>query len=84
MDVLFKESMEKFDGVADEDCQPYIARKMLAWYTKFPPKKNVAAANADDLPPTSLSACCPEQPEPETARPSRGMALSDDEGAANM
>jgi hypothetical protein len=44
LDLLYREAMDKLDEVDDEACMKYIARKMLAWYTKYPPKNDGAAA----------------------------------------
>ena len=60
----------------------YVARKMLAWNTKYPPKNDGAAAAVE------ASAPPPRTPDrPTTAanepRQKRGMALSDDEGQAD-
>ena len=62
-------------------CRKYVARKMLAWNTKYPPKNDGAAAAVE------ASAPPPRTPDrPTTAanepRQKRGMALSDDEGQA--
>jgi hypothetical protein len=59
----------------------YVARKMLAWYSKYPPKNNGAVA--------AVEASAPHQHTPDRPaaaadgpRPKRGMALSDDESEA--
>jgi hypothetical protein len=65
-------------------CMKYVARKMLAWYTKYPPRaKNNGAAAA-----VEASAPPPRTPDRPTAaadepRQKRGMALSDDKGQAD-
>jgi hypothetical protein len=63
-------------------CIKYVERKVLAWYTKYPPKNDGAAAavEASASPPRT-----PDRPAAATdePRPKRGMALSDDEGQAN-
>ena len=63
-------------------CMNYVACKMLAWYTKYPPKNDGAAAAVE------ASAPPPRTPDrPTTAanepRQKRGMTLSDDEGQAD-
>ncbi len=60
----------------------YVARKMLAWYTKYPPKNNGAAAavEASAPPPRTLDRPTAAADEP---RPKRGMALSDDQSQAD-
>jgi hypothetical protein len=63
-------------------CIKYVARKMLAWYTKYPPKNDGVAAAVE------ASASLPKNPDRPAApadepRPKRGMALSDDEGQAD-
>jgi hypothetical protein len=85
LDLLHREAMDKLDKVDYEACMKYVAaaRKMLAWYTKYPPKNDGAAAavEASTAPP-------PRTPDrgPAAAtdgpRPKRGMALSDDKGQA--
>jgi hypothetical protein len=44
LDLLFSEAMDKLHEVDDEACMKYVARKILAWYTKYPPKNEGAAA----------------------------------------
>jgi hypothetical protein len=44
LDLLYRDTMEKLDEVDDEACMKYVARKMLAWYTKCQPKNDGAAA----------------------------------------
>jgi hypothetical protein len=64
----------------------YVARKMLAWYTKYPPKNDGAAATVEAraAPPQRTPdrrggpAAAPDGPNPKN-----GMALSYDEGQAN-
>jgi hypothetical protein len=63
-------------------CRKYVARKTLAWNTKYPPKNDGAAAAVE------ASAPPPRTPDrPTTAanepRQKRGMALSDDQGQAD-
>jgi hypothetical protein len=82
LDVLYRDSMEKLDEVDDEACMEYVARKMLAWYTKFPPKNEGAAAAVEASAPLP---CTPDRPAAAAAdgpRPKCGMALSDDESEA--
>ena len=60
-------------------CMKYVERKMLAWYTKYSPKNDRAAAAVEARAPA------PRTPDRPTAaadepQPKRGMALSDDEG----
>jgi hypothetical protein len=43
LDLLYRETMDKLDEVDDEACMKYVARRMLAWYTKYPPKNDGAA-----------------------------------------
>jgi hypothetical protein len=63
-------------------CIQYVARKMLAWYTKYPPKNDGAAAAVEASAPPS---CTPDRPTTAAYEPSqkRGMALSNDEGQAD-
>jgi hypothetical protein len=85
LDLLYRKAMDtgKLDEVDDKACMRYVARKMPAWYTKYPPKNDgaTAAVEASTAPP-------PRTPDrgPAAAtdgpRPKRGMALSDDEGQA--
>jgi hypothetical protein len=81
MDVLYRD--KKLDEVDDEACIKYVVRKMLAWYTKFPPKNDEAAAAVE----TSAPAPPPRIPDSPGAttngpRPKRCMALSNDESEA--
>ena len=55
----------------------YVARKMLAWYTKYPPKNDGAAAAVEaSAPPPRI----PDRPAAaaDEPRPKCGMALSDE------
>jgi hypothetical protein len=84
IDVLYRDAMEKLapvDEVDDEACIKYVARKMLAWYTKFPPKNDGAAAAVEASAPPPHT---PDRPTAATDGPSpkRGMAFSDDESEA--
>jgi hypothetical protein len=59
----------------------HLARKMLAWYTKYLPKNNGAvAADRASAPPQRI----PDRPAAaaDGPCPKRGMALSDDESEA--
>ena len=71
--TLLRQSLER-------PCRKYVARKMLAWNTKYPPKNDEAAAavEASALPRT------PDRPTTAADKPrqKRGMALSYDEGQA--
>jgi hypothetical protein len=69
--------MEKLDKVDNETCIKYMTSKMLAWYTKFPPQNDGAAAAVEASahhPPRT-----PDRPAAaaDGPRPKRGMALSD-------
>jgi hypothetical protein len=65
IDVLYRDAMEKLDEVDYEACIKYVVRKMLAWYTKFPPSpKNdwataviKAAVLGDNTPKTAWAVC---------------------------
>jgi hypothetical protein len=60
----------------------YVVRKMLAWYTKYPPKNDEAAAAVEASAPPQRT---PDRPATAADEPrlKRGMALSNDEGQAN-
>ena len=62
-------------------CRKYVARKMLAWHTKYPPKNDGAAAAVEASAPPPRT---PDRPTmaADEPRQKRGMALSDDEGQA--
>jgi hypothetical protein len=83
LNLLYRDTMEKLDDVDDEACMKYVASKMLAWYTKYQPKNNGAAAaiKASAPPPRT-----PNRPSNAAnasgPRPKRGKALSDDESEA--
>ena len=64
-------------------CMKYVARKMLAWNTKYPPKNDGAAAAVEASAPPPRT---PDSPTTAATEPrqKRGMALSDDEGQADM
>jgi hypothetical protein len=59
-----------------------VARKMLAWYTKYPPKNDGAAAAVEASAPPART---PDSPTAAANEPrlKRGMALFDDEGQAD-
>ena len=64
-------------------CRKYVARKMLAWDTKYPPKNDGAAAAVEASAPPQRT---PNSPITAADEPRQkcGMALSDDEGQADM
>jgi hypothetical protein len=81
-DLLYRDAMEKLDEVEDEACMKYVARKMLAWYAKYQPKNDGAAAAVEaSAPPPQRT---PNRPAAaaDGPRPKRGMALSVDESEA--
>ena len=80
LDLLYRETMDKLDEVDDEACMKYVARKMLAWYTKYPPKNDGAAAAVEAGAPSPRTPDC--APADGTS-PKCGMTLSDDEGQAD-
>jgi hypothetical protein len=61
----------------------YVELKMLAWYTKYQPKNNRAAAavEASSTPPQRTPDRGPAAAA-DGSLPKRGMALSDDESKA--
>jgi hypothetical protein len=65
LDLLYREAMDKLDEVDNASWMKYrdVARKMLAWYTKYPPKNYGAAAAVE------ASAAPPPRTRP---RPCRG------------
>jgi hypothetical protein len=74
LDLLYRDSMEKLDEVDDQACIKYVARKILAWYTKYPPKNDEAASAVE------ASAPPPRTPDRPAAavnepHPKLGMAL---------
>jgi hypothetical protein len=81
LDLLYRETMDKLDEVDDGACMKYVARKMLAWYTKYQPKNDGASAavEAGAAPPPHT----PDGGLADGPRPKRGMTLSDDEGQAD-
>ena len=87
LDFLYRDAgaMEKLDEVETKStrpCRKYVARKMLAWNTKYPPKNEAAAEAVEaSAPPPST----PDRPTTAADEPhqKRGMALSYDEGHAN-
>ena len=85
LDLLYREAMDKLDEVDDEDCMRYVARKMLAWYTKYPPKNDGAAAavEASTAPPPRTPDRSPDGGPADEPRPKRGLTLSNDEGQAD-
>ena len=69
--------MEKLDEVDDEACIKYVARKMLAWYIKYPPKNDGAAAavEASTAPPPCTPDGGPEGgPADPAMNPARNVA----------
>jgi hypothetical protein len=44
LDLLYMVAMDKLDEVDDEACMKYVTLKLLAWYTKYQPKNDGAAA----------------------------------------
>jgi hypothetical protein len=68
LDLLYREAMDKLDEVDDEDCMRYVARKMLAWYTKYPPKNDGAAAAVEDSKPAPLLQASSTHPRPRPRR----------------
>jgi hypothetical protein len=62
-------------------CMKYVALKMLAWYTKYPPKNDGAAAAVEASAPPQRT---PDRPTAaaDEPRPKRGMALSNDDSEA--
>jgi hypothetical protein len=75
MDILFLDAKAKLDEIDDKKFKKYIARKMGAWYARFPPKQNVAREGAEDA--TTGSPTQPETGVAEDPRPSRGLVASD-------
>jgi hypothetical protein len=76
VDLLYREAMEKLDEVDDEACIKYVSRKMLAWYTKYQPKNDGAAAAVE----ASAAPSLPHTLDRPTVaadgpRPKCGMAL---------
>jgi hypothetical protein len=83
LDLLYREAMDKLDEVNDEACMKYVEHKMLAWYTKYQPKNEGAAAavEASTAPPPCTPDSCPAAAT-DGPCPKHGMALSNDEGQA--
>jgi hypothetical protein len=81
LDVLYRDAMEKLGEVNDEDCMKYVVRKMLAWYTKNPPKNDEAAEAVEASAPLQST---PDRPAAaaDGPRPKRGIVLSYDESEA--
>jgi hypothetical protein len=83
LDLFYREAMDKLDEVGDEAFMQFVARKKLAWYTKYPPKNDGATAAVE-----ASTALPPRTPDrgPAAAtdgpRPKCGMALFDDRGQA--
>jgi hypothetical protein len=74
---------DKLDEVDDEACKKYVARKMLAWYKKYQPKNDGAAAAVEASAALQrILDRCPAA-APYGPRPKCGMALSYDEGQAD-
>ncbi len=81
LDLLYREAMDKLDEVDDEACMKYVARTMLAWYTKYQPKNDGAAAAVEAS--AAPAPCTTERGSAAATdgyRPKRGMALSDESG----
>ena len=57
-----RDTMEKLDEVNNEACIKYVARKILAWYTNFPPKNDGAATDVDASAPPESSSAHPRPP----------------------
>jgi hypothetical protein len=89
LDLLYREAMDKLDEVDDEACMKYVARKMLAWYTKYPPKNDgaTAAVEASAAPPPRTTergpAAATDGPRPKVAWPPPMNQGGDDEGQAD-
>jgi hypothetical protein len=66
--------MEKLEEVDERACLKYVARKMLAWYTKYLPNNNGAAAAVEASAPPPRT---PDLPAAAADGPrlKRGMAL---------
>jgi hypothetical protein len=82
IDVLYRNAMEKLDEVDYVACIKYNAHKMLAWYTKFPPKNDWAATDFETSAPPQRTPDSPSAAAEGWPRPECGMAPSDDESAA--
>jgi hypothetical protein len=71
LDLSYKEAKDTLDEVDYGACMKYVARKMLAWYTKYPPKNDgaarAAAVEASAAPP-------PRTPRRPTVAPRPPMA----------
>jgi hypothetical protein len=76
LDLLYREAMDKLDEVDDEACMKYVARKMLAWYIKYPPKNDGAAAavEASAAPPPRTPDRGPAAPPRPPMGPARNVA----------
>jgi hypothetical protein len=75
LDVLYRDAMEKLGEVNDEDCMKFVVRKMLAWYTKNPPKNDEAAASSSRLSkPALLFRAPPTAPPRQLMGPARNVA----------
>ena len=46
-DSAFRGLLDIFDGVADDKLQKYLARRLTAWYSLFPPGADAADSEAD-------------------------------------
>ena len=69
LDCLYRDAgaMEKLDEVdakSTRHCRKYVARKMLAWNTKYPPKNDGAAAAVE----------APTAPPRQPMSPARNVA----------
>ena len=80
LDVLYKDALSKANEIEDRAFQNYVARKLTAWYTRFPPKKNDKNdkdSDEDDDDAPSGGADMPAGGAGPSKK--RGMALSDAE-----
>ena len=73
LDCLYRDAgaMEKLDEVdakSTRHCRKYVARKMLAWNTKYPPKNDGAAAIVEASAPPRATPTAPPWPPMSPAR----------------
>jgi len=75
MDIFFLDAKAKLDEIDDKKFKKYIARKMGAWYTRFPPNRQLDRESGEDE--NTGSDDTTKAGAAELPRPSRGLVASD-------
>ena len=48
LDIRFQAALGELNRIKDDDFQKYVARKLKAWYKKFPPAARVDASDTEE------------------------------------